>query len=394
MKIIHTSDWHIGRNLYNKKQYDIHEQFLNWLQTYILDNEVKLLLVSGDVFDTGTPSNRAQELYYQFLCNISSQCTAIITGGNHDSPSFLNAPKEILKNLNIHIFGAATSQPENQIVHLENGVIVCAVPYLRERDVRVSTFGENDDERTTETLAGIKNFYNNVLSVARKIDQNLPVIVMGHLFTAGGKVQEGDGVRELYVGNLNRVRTDIFSDDIDYLALGHLHSHQKVGDKPHFRYSGSPIKMSFSEANQTKYIIELETAENNIEQITPVPIPEFQKLSSITGDFETIKKRIEALKSQEESVWLEIIYNGQRSFDNLQVRINKLITGSPLEVLRIKDMNIYNQVSQQESEQDLKTISETEVFDKCLAANLIDDDQKKELKEMYCKVLRDVTDSE
>ena len=95
MKILHTSDWHLGRTLYGRKRYEEFEAFLAWLTETIREREIDALLVAGDVFDTSTPSNRAQELYYRFLCRVvASHCRhVVVIAGNHDSPSFLNAPR-------------------------------------------------------------------------------------------------------------------------------------------------------------------------------------------------------------------------------------------------------------------------------------------------------------
>jgi exonuclease SbcD len=109
MKILHTSDWHIGRTLYGRKRYEEFEAFLTWLAETIQQNEIYALLVAGDVFDTSAPSNRAQELYYRFLCRVAaSSCRHIVVvAGNHDSPSFLNAPNELLKALDVHVVGSS-----------------------------------------------------------------------------------------------------------------------------------------------------------------------------------------------------------------------------------------------------------------------------------------------
>jgi len=108
MKILHTSDWHLGRSLYGRKRYDEFSSFLDWLAQAIEDEKVDALLVAGDVFDTSTPSNRAQELYYRFLCRVAASCCrhVVVVAGNHDSPSFLNAPKELLRALNVYVVGS------------------------------------------------------------------------------------------------------------------------------------------------------------------------------------------------------------------------------------------------------------------------------------------------
>ena len=406
MKIIHTSDWHIGRNLYNKKRYIEHQKFLDWLTEYIISNEIDTLLVSGDIFDTGTPSNRAQNIYYEFLCKTSQTCckNIIITGGNHDSPSFLNAPKKILKNMNIHIIGSITESEEEEIITIKDNdneikAIICAIPYLRERDIRKSLFGESDSDKMQNTLKGIENHYKKVIDKAvsiKKFQNNeIPIIVMGHLFTAGGKVVDGDGVRELYVGSLNKISTSQFPSSIDYLALGHLHSSQKVNNLDHFRYSGSPIKMSFSEADQTKYIIQLNIKNGKINTIENVEVPEFQKIQSIKGNLEKIKIEIEKLKNFNTSIWLEIIYDSSVIHGNLQKLIYDLVEDSSLEILRVKNLNILNKIIlQQNQEIDLKSISEIEVFDKCLDYNNVDDSQKSDLRGMFQEVLQSINDED
>ena len=110
MKTLHTSDWHLGRSLYGRKRYEEFSAFLDWLAQTIEDEKVDALLVAGDVFDTCTPSNRAQELYYRFLCRVAaSYCRhVVVIAGNHDSPSFLNAPKELLRVLNVYVLGSMT----------------------------------------------------------------------------------------------------------------------------------------------------------------------------------------------------------------------------------------------------------------------------------------------
>ena len=107
MKVLHTSDWHIGRTLHGRQRYEEFEAFLDWLADLIEKESIDVLLVAGDVFDNSTPGNRAQELYYRFLCRAaaSSNRHVVVTAGNHDSPSFLNAPRELLKFLNVHVGG-------------------------------------------------------------------------------------------------------------------------------------------------------------------------------------------------------------------------------------------------------------------------------------------------
>ncbi len=117
MRVLHTSDWHIGRTLYGRERYGEFEAFLDWLVVLVEEENIDVLLVAGDVFDNSTPGNHAQELYYRFLCRVaaSSNRHVVVTAGNHDSPSFLNAPRELLKCLNVHVVGCAADPPADDI---------------------------------------------------------------------------------------------------------------------------------------------------------------------------------------------------------------------------------------------------------------------------------------
>ncbi|KFO66434.1 exodeoxyribonuclease I, partial [Smithella sp. SCADC] len=288
MKVLHTSDWHIGRALYGRKRYEEFEAFLNWLAKLIESENIDVLLVAGDVFDNSAPSNYAQELYYRFLCRVatSSNRHVVVIAGNHDSPSFLNAPKELLEFLNIHVVGYVSDQPEDELIVLSGknnqpGLIVCAIPYLRDRDIRTAEAGESIEDKERKIVEGIKNHYRSVCEEAKKkqaaMEKPAPIIAMGHLFAAGGQTVDGDGVRELYIGSLAQVKRDIFPEYIDYLALGHLHIGQRVGGSDFIRYSGSPLPIGFGEAEQGKSVIIVEFSDKT-PTVTNIAVPGFQEL--------------------------------------------------------------------------------------------------------------------
>ena len=194
MNILHTSDWHLGRALYGRRRYDEFTAFLEWLVAHVENEKIDLLLIAGDVFDTTTPSNRAQELYYSFLSRIAHSATCrqvIVIGGNHDSPSFLNAPKTLLGALNVHVVGAMDADDEIVICRNDVGApeaIVCAVPYLRDRDIRQAEAGESMDDKRTKLAEGYRAHYQQIgdLADAARGDSDIPIIGMGHCFAAGG----------------------------------------------------------------------------------------------------------------------------------------------------------------------------------------------------------------
>ncbi|MES1964688.1 exonuclease SbcCD subunit D C-terminal domain-containing protein [Psychrobacter sp. AH5] len=270
LTVLHTSDWHLGRRLYGRMRYAEFEAFLVWLKKTISAQQVDVLIVAGDIFDTMTPSNRAQALYYEFLGNVSSLCCQhiVIVAGNHDSPTFLDAPSQVLKFLNVHVIGTACEDLSDEVLVLGDSdgdphCIVAAVPYLRDRDVRSSSAGESADNKDANVVKGIQSHYDRVASLAKQQQTSLskqhqryiPIIATGHLFAAGSKTTDDDGVRDLYVGNLGKISADMFDNCFDYVALGHLHVPQRVGGREHIRYSGSPMPMGFGEAKQQKQVL-------------------------------------------------------------------------------------------------------------------------------------------
>lgn len=489
LTILHTSDWHLGRRLYGRMRYEEFEAFLSWLQETISAQKVDVLIVAGDIFDTMTPSNRAQALYYEFLGKVSKLCCEhiVIVAGNHDSPTFLDAPSKVLKFLNIHVIGTACDDLNDEVLVLDaiDGTphcIIAAVPYLRDRDVRGSHAGESMDCKDTNVIKGIRAHYDEVASIAKARQEHLsnahqrhiPIIATGHLFAAGSKTTEDDGVRDLYVGSLGQISADMFDDGFDYVALGHLHVPQRVGGCEHIRYSGSPIAMGFGEAKQQKQVLLVEFGEvekslsdestilqpanttSKVEkvakkaviqtpefmddlfgfveqeesaainvnkepftqskamqldstfttsdltsqrlhhdelrqmQVISLPIPCFQKLAQITGDLTAIAATIKSLKPSE-SIWLEVIYDGDEIVNELREEVNAMIEGLTCEVLKIKNTRTYNKVlNQQQSSVTLQDLNELDVFDKCLEINGIADTQKASLRSAYQHILHNI----
>jgi exonuclease SbcD len=390
MKILHTSDWHIGRALYGRKRYEEFERFLDWLLGCIAAEGIEALLVAGDVFDNGTPSNRALELYYRFLCRCAGAgCRhVVVTAGNHDSPSLLNAPREVLRYLNVHVVGCMVEAAEDELVVLhgadgEPELIVCAVPYLRDRDIRRAEAGETFEDKGRKLVEGIRDHYRHVGDAAAvkcaELGGNIPIIAMGHLFTAGGQTVDGDGVRELYVGTLGHVRGDVFPDCIDYLALGHLHTAQKVAGSDFRRYSGAPIPMSFGEAGQIKIVVAVNICAADV-SVKEIPAPCFQPLATVRGDWNRITERISTMKKESASVWLEVIYEGDEVLGDLQDKLRELIDGTSLEILRTRNMRLVERtLSRMTTEETLDDLDANEVFSRCLAAHAVPQEQHEEL---------------
>ncbi len=398
MKILHTSDWHIGRTLYGRKRHDEFEAFLSWLVDMIRQNEVDTLLVAGDIFDTSSPSNRAQELYYRFLCQAAaSSCRHIVVvAGNHDSPSFLNAPKELLKALSIHVIGNPPEALEEEVLLLCNEyndpeLIVCAAPYLRDKDIRVAEAGESVEDKERKLIDGIRNHYAAVAELAeqkrKELAVDIPIVATGHLFAAGGQTVHEDGVRDLYVGSLAHVSVGIFPACFDYLALGHLHVPQKVNNSETMRYSGSPLPMGFGEAKQQKSVCLVEF-HSRTASVQTIDVPVFQELERVKGNWDDISGRIRALAEADSRGWLEITYEGDEVIGDLRERLEETISGTRMEILRVKNNRIMDRMLERiNAEETLDDLDENDVFERCLAAHEVPEEQRPELIRAYLETL-------
>lgn len=404
MKILHTSDWHLGRQLYGKKRDAEFHAFLEWLLNTLKQEAVDVLIVAGDVFDTSAPSHFSQAQYYHFLTHVAQTgCQhVVIVAGNHDSPSFINAPKPLLSSLSIYVVGQVNGDPHQDVLLLKNQeqqveLIVCAVPYLRDRDIRTVSAGESVEDKAQKLIAGAQQYYEALaaIAVAHQDEQPgwVPIVATGHLFAAGGKVQEGDGVRDLYIGGLGHFPAALFPPVFDYIALGHLHVPQKVAGQDHIRYSGSPIPMGFGEAKQQKQVLLIEFDAQGLPQVQALAIPTFQALAQVRGDWPAIEQQLSQHLENDLSVWLEISYEGEELITDLRERIEARVQNSPVEVLRIQNQRIKQQVLQgNETVQNLDELSPTEVFERCLESHAIPVSQRFELRAAFLEILNSSAD--
>lgn len=403
MKILHTSDWHLGRTLYGRKCHEEFAFFLDWLADEISRRKVDCLLIAGDVFDSTTPANTVQSLYYSFLHRISGSCCrhVVITGGNHDSPSLLNAPRQLLKHLNVTVVGSATDDPDDEVVGIYDPegrleAVVCAVPYLRDRDVRRSEAGESIEDKARKLVEGIAEHYKTVCDRALRLKhsapQAVPLIAMGHLFTAGGKTADGDEVRDLYVGTLAHVHSTAFPPSIDYLALGHLHIAQSVDGDETRRYCGSPLQLSFAQ-NDVEKSVTIVTFENGV-TVETVPVPPFLRLRTLRGDYQTIHDNLQQLIRDELPLLVEAHYSGP-DVHALYEELRERVSGTKVELLRVVNQSLAeHSLRLQDDGETLENLSEVEVFRRCLESHDIEAAEREELEYCFRQVLQEIAEED
>lgn len=342
MRILHTSDWHLGARLCDRERLDEHREFLLWLRDLIKAESIDILLISGDVFDSTNPPNSAEMLYFDFLCDIrESDCSAIvITGGNHDSISKLNSPRALLKHMSVYVNGGNSESPELDVLSITDSegkqiAVICAVPFLRERDIHIPKAGESWNERESSIAKGIKNYYNSALNTALKLrkNENIPIIAMGHLFVTGSLSENGE--RDLYVGNLGSISMDIFRDEFSYIALGHIHKNQKIGQREDIRYCGSPLHMDFGERGEKQVLI-ADFEDSNLLGVTPVEIPVFRKLIRFKGSFNEVCEQLQSFNPPKSPFWADAEIDGGDAVGDISSFLNERALSKDFEFLRIK----------------------------------------------------------
>lgn len=337
MRILHTADWHLGKRLEQSDRTEEHQAFLNWLIENLQSQHIDVLIVAGDIFDTGSPSNTAFEQYYDFLRQVKNTCCreVIIIGGNHDSISTLNAPSSLLKYFNVHIMGGVPEVFSEQIIEIKNTegqleLVVCAVPFLRDRDIRLSIAGETLEERESRIKKGIFDHYHQFLPYISDYKlNNVPVIATGHLFAAGSSTSDSE--KEIHVGNLGQIGGDQFPGAFDYVALGHIHRPQLINKMNHIRYSGSPIPLSFSETEDRKQVIVLEFTAGKLFSLQEVHIPSYRKLIRIKGDLEKVKTKLRLVEDPQTifPAWIEVQVETETFIYDLEDQLKLLIADKP-----------------------------------------------------------------
>jgi len=397
MRLLHTSDWHLGQKfIYNDREAE-HQLALDWLIETIHEQQVEALIIAGDIFDIGNPPNYARRMYFRFLASLQdSPCRHIICiGGNHDSPSMLDAPKELLVALNVHVVGSASDLPQEQILELYDSTgkleaVVAAVPFLRDRDIRASQVGESGQERIERIRMGIVQHYEKMGDLAQTYrDQAVPLIVTGHLYAAGSTASERQD--NIYLGDVNNIQADQFPTVFDYVALGHIHRAQTIGGQEHIRYSGSLIPLSFSEVLDEKVVYIIDFEKNKIGEIRTVPVPLFRRLKTIEGNLEEIQEKLEQfqLRHQEDPLtpWVEIMLHSEKPLPDIHNYLAEFTQGFHLELLKVRIAQANQQKPLMEQSVSLDELEPLAVFEQKCQAEGYEPEEVEQLKSTFRELL-------
>ncbi|MCR4508878.1 exonuclease subunit SbcD [Pseudomonas sp. 32.2.56] len=405
MRILHTSDWHLGQHFMGKTRQAEHQAFCAWLIEQVREQEVDAVLIAGDIFDTGAPPSYAREQYNRFIVELrASGCELVVLGGNHDSVAMLGESKTLLAQLGTRVIPGVCEQLDEQLLVLHQrdgscGAILCGIPFIRPRDVLLSQAGQSAQDKQQSLQQAIQQHYQDLYALAEakraELGGDLPIIATGHLTTVGASAS--DSVREIYVGSLEAFPTSAFPTAA-YIALGHIHRPQKVGGLEHIRYCGSPIALSFDEAKQQKEVLLVELDSGGLRSIQPLPVPCFQPLLSLRGSLKELEAQIKQAAEQgsaEQPVWLEVLVGTDDYLSDLQLRIAALCEGLPVEVLRIRRER-GNAVAglQGQAMETLDELSVEDVFVQRLGSEVLSDAEQARLLGLYQQVVSELREGE
>ena len=398
-RVLHTADWHLGKTLNDQSRDEEHKLFLNWLLKIIDEHAVDVLVIAGDVFDSANPPQSAQSQYYNFVSQLykSTNCSLIVTAGNHDSPLQLEAPRQVLQALNAHVVGSLPKEPASRLFVLpspENSrLVIAAIPFLRDRDLRTGYAGQDAKDIQQALTAGITQRYAETAEAAAKwAKKGVPILATGHLTVMGAS--KSDSEREIHIGGLGAVGADIFPDIFSYVALGHLHRPQTPSNR--VCYSGSPIALSFSEANDTKEVQILDFADGALKTQTPIPVPVFRRLAQIRTSWNDLSEAISSFNPDtgELETWVEVVVKKADLSEDINEVVQNLAAERDFKVLKVlrerADIPRGMGIGDQSDDEAIETLLDDpiKVFEHRLEqVPNMNEDEKKELKIAFAQLL-------
>ncbi len=359
MRLLHTSDWHLGQTLHNHERTYEHQCFLDWLLDTLVAEQADALLIAGDIFDTANPSAAAQKQLYRFLQQARARCPQldiVIIAGNHDSPGRLEAPGPLLEAHGTTVVGHVLRDADGQIalerhvvpLHGKDGAVAAwclAIPFLRPGDVPRAADGDDDaaEPPADPYLAGISLLYQQAFALAasRRTDGQA-IVAMGHCHMVGGAASL-DSERRIVIGGTEALPAGMFDPAIAYTALGHLHLAQRVGQQAHLRYCGSPIPLSFSEVGYQHQVLRVDLDGGAVRDVMPLMVPRAVGLLRVPPQPAPVDEALAALDAlvlealplhAQPFLEVRVLLDGPEP--GLRGRVEKAIAGKPVRLAKIE----------------------------------------------------------
>lgn len=395
MRILHSSDWHLGQFFIGKSRQAEHQAFFSWLKQQIIQLDIDVLLVAGDIFDSATPPSYARELYHQLIVDLQpTGVQLVLLGGNHDSVAVLQESATLLKYLHTHVVPGYQTDIQQHLIALKHkngevGAVLAAVPFLRPRDLSQrqdgkSQAGQSASDKSQQLQQQIGSFYQELYQAAADYatalgNSQLPLIATGHLTTVGASSTES--VREIYIGTLEALPASALPP-FAYIALGHIHQAQKVAGSEFIRYCGSPIPLSFDEASQQKQLLLVEfNPEHTKPEVRSIQVPCFQPLLSLTSDLASLATKLQPALLQlapGQTLWLELVLCGEDVLlSDIQLQLQQQLADLPVELLKLRRERRSRAAPSLQADPSLQELTVADVF----SARLLQEELTPELNQ-------------
>ncbi len=361
MKLLHTADWHLGQTFHGQERHAEHRAFLGWLLDTLVNREIDALLVAGDIFDVVNPSLRAQELLYDFIVGAHERLPTldiVLIAGNHDSGNRIELPAPLMRRLRTHALGRVSwlddgaLDAERLLVPLtdasgETRAWCLALPFLRPAEVTGHARPGSEQDAASpagarnDYVAGISRVHEQLIEAARRRRRpGQALVAMSHAHLHGAAVSTASE-RPIVIGGEEAISAGLFPSDIAYVALGHLHRAQQVGEA-RIRYSGSPLPLDFSEVSYRHQVVEAVLAGDTLAAVEAIPVPRPVAMHRVgPGELEAVLAELEALphdpeQSRERWPWLEVRVTLTAPVPDLRARVEAVLAGKALRLLRLE----------------------------------------------------------
>ena len=337
MNILHTSDWHLGKKLYKQDRKQEHSLFLEWLEQTLVKEKIDVLIIAGDIFDSPTPPNYAQKMFFDFVASLEKHedLTTIVIAGNHDSASLLDIPKYFFEKSRCHLFSYLHDEQEkNEFIFQKDDITVGfqTLPYFRNYEL-LNMLREREPEE----------FFNQRFSTWISDKELHHRIFIGH--HGFGKYSSAGSEHAVYLSGMEYFPLEWLTPHFDYCALGHIHKKQTLGTEPPIIYPGSPIPLRFSESNQ-KYVSLFKMGKTERFQ-KYIEIPNFRKLVRVKGDqsnyLGNLSKELEHISEDSLPAFLEVEITLKEPVSGMADNIRQFIQSKNIELISFRPIMAFDE---------------------------------------------------
>lgn len=288
MKILHTSDWHVGRRIRGRDRSEEHREALAEIASIAAEHDVDLSVVAGDVFDTSSPTPAAEEIVWRTMLDLAAIAPVLVVSGNHDSQARLDAVAPLLEMGRVTMVGTPAKPDEGGVVHLDEvGVKAAMLPFVSQRGiVKVEDMMASDPDQHAGKYA--ERMKRIVSALTEDMTPDTVNLLVSHLTVFGAEA--GGGERQAHIFGY-AVPTSIFPGHLNYVALGHLHRQQKVPHAGQVWYSGSPLQLDFGEVDDRKGVLLVDTEPGKPARVTTIPLNSGRRLMTLRGTLADVLSR-------------------------------------------------------------------------------------------------------